>query len=79
MAKTALATTDQDNTDADEGNTHGPLMDNTNLAVKNLIKKGKERGFLTYGEVNAALPPAQFTSEQMEDVLSSLSEPSTKT
>ncbi|MBT6305258.1 MAG: RNA polymerase sigma factor RpoD [Rhodospirillaceae bacterium] len=74
MAKTALATTDQDNTDADEGNTHGPLMDNTNLAVKNLIKKGKERGFLTYGEVNAALPPAQFTSEQMEDVLSSLSE-----
>ena len=74
MAKTALATTDQDNSDADEGNTHGPLMDNTNLAVKNLIKKGKERGFLTYGEVNAALPPAQFTSEQMEDVLSSLSE-----
>ena len=45
MAKTALATTDQDNSDADEGNTHGPLMDNTNLAVKNLIKRVKSVDF----------------------------------
>jgi RNA polymerase primary sigma factor len=74
MAKQALATTEQDTAEVEESTNDGPLMDNTNLAVKNLIKKGKERGFLTYSEVNAALPQAQFTSEQIEDVLSSLSE-----
>ena len=74
MAKTALATTDQDNRQTEEGSSDGPLMDTSNLAVKNLIKKGKERGFLTHDEVNAALPPIQFTSEQIEDVMSSLSE-----
>ena len=45
MAKTALATTDRDNRQTEEGSSDGPLMDTTNLAVKNLIKKGKERGF----------------------------------
>ena len=40
MAKTALATTDQDNRQTEEGSSDGPLMDTTNLAVKNLIKKG---------------------------------------
>ena len=74
MAKTALATTDQDNRQTEEGSSDGPLMDTSNLAVKNLIKKGKERGFLTHDEVNSALPPIQFTSEQIEDVMSSLSE-----
>ena len=74
MAKTALATTDQDNRHTEEGSSDGPLMDTSNLAVKNLIKKGKERGFLTHDEVNSALPPIQFTSEQIEDVMSSLSE-----
>ena len=74
MAKTALATTDQDNRQTEEGSSDGPLMDTTNLAVKNLIKKGKERGILTHDEVNSALPPIQFTSEQIEDVMSSLSE-----
>ena len=59
--KTALATTDQDNRQTEEGSSDGPLMDTTNLAVKNLIKKGKERGFLTHDEVNSALPPIQFT------------------
>ena len=74
MAKTALATTNQDNRQTEDGSSDGPLMDTTNLAVKNLIKKGKERGFLTHDEVNSALPPIQFTSEQIEDVMSSLSE-----
>ena len=40
MAKTALATTDRDNRQTEEGSSDGPLMDTTNLAVKNLIKKG---------------------------------------
>ena len=73
MAKQALATTEIAAGEQEENN-DGPLMDNMNQAVKNLIKKGKERGYLTYDEVNAALPQGQMSSEQIEDVLSSLSE-----
>ena len=62
MAKTALATTDQDNRQTEEGSSDGPLMDTTNLAVKNLIKKGKERGFLTHDEVT--LPCHLYNSLQ---------------
>src|SRR3546814_15981460 len=49
-------------------------MDNINTAVKNLIKKGKERGYLTYDEVNAALPQEEMSSEQIEDIMSALNE-----
>ena len=74
MANQALATTTEEETPEAEVANDGPLMDNMNTAVKNLIKKGKERGYLTYDEVNAALPQDQMSSEQIEDVLSSLSE-----
>jgi RNA polymerase primary sigma factor len=73
MAKQALATTEVETPEPEAAN-DGPLMDNMNTAVKNLLKKGKERGYLTYDEVNAALPQDQMSSEQIEDVLSSLSE-----
>jgi RNA polymerase primary sigma factor len=73
MAKQALATTEEETPEPEAAN-DGPLMDNMNTAVKDLIKKGKARGYLTYDEVNAALPQDQMSSEQIEDVLSSLSE-----
>jgi len=73
MAKQALATTEEEAPEKEAAN-DGPLMDNMNTAVKDLIKKGKTRGYLTYDEVNAALPQDQMSSEQIEDVLSSLSE-----
>jgi RNA polymerase primary sigma factor len=43
-------------------------------SVKRLIAKGKERGFITYDELNHFLPSDQVSSEQIEDVMSSLSE-----
>ena len=73
MAKQALATTEEETPEPEVAN-DGPLMDNMNTAVKDLLKKGKARGYLTYDEVNAALPQDQMSSEQIEDVLSSLSE-----
>ena len=73
MAKQALATTEEETPEPEVAN-DGPLMDNMNTAVKDLLKKGKARGYLTYDEVNAALPQGQMSSEQIEDVLSSLSE-----
>ncbi len=52
----------------------GPLMDNMAAAVKKMIVRGRERGFVTYDEINAVLPPDQVSSEQIEDTLALLSE-----
>ena len=51
-----------------------PVLDTSNTAVKALIKKGKERGFVTHDELNSALPQGELTSEQIEDVMASLSQ-----
>lgn len=37
--------------------------------VKELISVGKEKGFLTFEEVNDALPPSLVSSDQLDDVL----------
>ena len=37
--------------------------------LKDLIKKGKEQGFLTYGEVNDHLPDDISDPEQIEDII----------
>ena len=52
----------------------GPLMDGMAQAVKKMIARGKERGYVTYDEMNAALPPEQSSSEQIEDTMAMLSE-----
>jgi RNA polymerase primary sigma factor len=57
--------------DAPEG---GPLLDMSDAAVKKMIKAAKARGFVTHEELNKVLPSEEFTSEQIEDVMSSLSE-----
>ena len=51
-----------------------PLLDSTNASVKKLIAKAKERGYITYDELNAALPSEEMSSEQIEDTMSMLSE-----
>ena len=38
--------------------------------IKTLIAKGKEKGFLTYAEVNDHLPDGIVDSEQIEDIIS---------
>ena len=62
------------NAESQEQNSDAPILDTKNTAVKALIKKGKERGFVTHDELNAALPQGELTSEQIEDVMVSLSE-----
>jgi len=54
--------------------TAGPLMDGVAAAIKKMVAKGKERGHVTYDEINAVLPSEQVSSEQIEDTLSMLSE-----
>ena len=57
-----------------EETSDGPLLDTLGGAVKKMLIKGKERGFVTYDELNSALPPEQVSSEQIEDTMAQLSE-----
>ncbi|HJP53506.1 MAG TPA: RNA polymerase sigma factor region1.1 domain-containing protein, partial [Rhodospirillales bacterium] len=51
-----------------------PLLDSLGAAVKKMVQHGKERGYVTYDDLNEALPPDQVSSEQIEDTMSMLSE-----
>jgi RNA polymerase primary sigma factor len=51
-----------------------PLLDQIAVAIKKMVARGKERGYLTYDELNAALPTDQVSSEQIEDTMTMLSE-----
>ena len=65
-----------DDTEAErEGTTpDGPLLDLSDDAVKKMIKTSKKRGYVTMDELNAVLPSEEVTSEQIEDILSMLSD-----
>ncbi len=49
-------------------------LDMSQAAVKKMIADAKERGYITYDQLNTVLPPEQVGSEQIEDVMSMLSE-----
>ena len=44
----------------------------TEAALKRLFKLGKERGYVTVDELNAALPSASYSSDQIEDTMAAL-------
>jgi RNA polymerase primary sigma factor len=49
-------------------------MDTKRTRFKNLIVLGKERGFLTYAEVNDHLPDDMLDAEQIESVISMIND-----
>jgi len=52
----------------------GMMLDIQSAAVKKLIARGKERGYVTVDEINAVLPSEQVSSEMIEDTMAMLSE-----
>ena len=58
----------------DETTPEGPVIDSLGATIKKMLAKGKERGYVTYDELNKALPQDQFTSEQIEDTMAQLNE-----
>jgi RNA polymerase primary sigma factor len=50
------------------------MLDVSQAAVKKMIAEARERGYITYDQLNQVLPPEQVSSEQIEDVMSMLSE-----
>jgi RNA polymerase primary sigma factor len=61
---------DTKNDDSDSGHS----LDMSQAAVKKMIGDAREKGYITYDQLNTVLPPDQVSSEQIEDVMSMLSE-----
>ncbi|WP_374651625.1 RNA polymerase sigma factor RpoD [Rhizorhabdus sp.] len=51
-----------------------PLIDLNEGSIKKLIARAKRKGYITYEQLNEALPQDQMTSDQLEDVMSALNE-----
>jgi len=51
-----------------------PLIDSSQATVKKMLARAKERGYITYDELNKVLPPDHVSSEQIEDTMAMLSE-----
>ena len=64
----------KDNDDKPEAKDDDHSLDMSQAAVKRMIAEARERGYITYDQLNAVLPPEQVSSEQIEDVMSMLSE-----
>ena len=63
-----------DDTSRDDSQDNDHSLDISQTAVKKMIAEARERGFITYDQLNAVLPPEQVSSDQIEDVMSMLSE-----
>ncbi|MGH7114221.1 MAG: RNA polymerase sigma factor RpoD [Stellaceae bacterium] len=72
MASKAASTAEA--TETREEAAEAPLLDIVAAAIKKMLARGRERGYVTYDDLNAALPPDQVSSEQIEDTMTMLSE-----
>ncbi len=69
-----MAPKDTDATKTDDQGDRSALGDMSQTSVKKMIGDARTRGYITYDELNKVLPPEQVSSEQIEDVMSMLSE-----
>ncbi|MDP9423561.1 MAG: RNA polymerase sigma factor RpoD [Pseudomonadota bacterium] len=67
-----MAKNDTPETEIETGD--APLIDLNDVAIKKLIARAKKKGVITYDELNEALPQDQMSSEQIEDIMSAISE-----
>jgi RNA polymerase primary sigma factor len=69
LAKKQAAGETPGHSDADS-----PLLDLSDAAVRKMITRSKQRGYVTYDELNRVLPSDKVSSEQIEDTMAMLSE-----
>ncbi|MGN6117028.1 MAG: RNA polymerase sigma factor RpoD [Nitrobacter sp.] len=79
--KTAVQVKDKEKEDKaadapekDSPDAPSPLLDLSDAAVKKMIKQAKKRGFVTFDQLNEVLPSDQTSPEQIEDIMSMLSD-----
>jgi RNA polymerase primary sigma factor len=65
---------DQEKDESQEKSGSGAGKGSLATIVKRLISAGKKRGFITYDELNGALPAEEFSSEQIEDAMTTISD-----
>ncbi|WP_424970986.1 RNA polymerase sigma factor RpoD [Dinoroseobacter sp. S76] len=68
-----MAAKDTDDRKTDDQDAEA-MLDMSQAAVKKMIAEARARGYITYDQLNQVLPPDQVSSEQIEDVMSMLSE-----
>ena len=61
-------------TERTEEQADAPILDSLAAPVRKMVARGKERGYVTYDELNKALPSDEVNSEQIEDTMTMLSE-----
>jgi RNA polymerase primary sigma factor len=69
-----MAAKDNDDRKQDDSTGKEPMIDMSQTAVKKMIADARDRGYITYDQLNNVLPPDQVSSDQIEDVMSMLSE-----
>ncbi|MCW2361503.1 MULTISPECIES: RNA polymerase sigma factor RpoD [Sphingobium] len=62
------------NPESGEEGGDAPLLDLNEASIKKLIARAKKRGYITYDELNSALPQGEMSSDQIEDITSALSD-----
>ena len=55
-------------------NGDAPLIDMNDASIKKVIARAKKRGYITYEQLNEALPQGEMSSDQIEDISAALSE-----
>ena len=56
------------------GDADSPLLDMSDVGVRKMIARAKQRGYVTYDELNKVLPSDKTSSEQIEDTMAMLNE-----
>ncbi|RXD07376.1 RNA polymerase sigma factor RpoD [Sphingomonas sp. UV9] len=69
MAKANMAEPAETNDTGD-----APLIDMNDASIKKVIARAKKRGYITYEQLNEALPQGEMSSDQIEDISAALSE-----
>ncbi|WP_406721151.1 RNA polymerase sigma factor RpoD [Thioclava litoralis] len=69
-----MAAKDIDDNKPNTASDDGTSFDMSKTAVKRMIAEAKEKGYITYDQLNAVMPPDQVSGDQIEDVMSMLSE-----
>ncbi len=69
MAKANMAEPAETNDTGD-----APLIDMNDASIKKVIARAKKRGYITYDQLNEALPQGEMSSDQIEDISAALSE-----
>lgn len=65
---------DEEDSDDEDSSQKRTVKGTLAQIVKKLVKQGKEKGYITYDQLNKALPAEEFSSEQIEDAMSTLSD-----